>query len=47
MIILQESTFRIENSDGSIEYDEWPIGVYDLPAESTPSALQILLISKT
>lgn len=38
MVIIQQGTFEIENSDGSLERDLWPEGVYELPAETSPSA---------
>jgi len=38
MVILQGSTFEMKNPDGSIECDQWPIGVYELPAETAPIA---------
>jgi hypothetical protein len=38
MVMLQDATFKIENADGSIEIDTWPMGVYELPPETTCSA---------
>lgn len=38
MLIVQPAKFEIQNRDGSIETDDWPIGVYELPAETKSSA---------
>ncbi len=38
MVIIQAGEYEIKNSDGSIESGLWPIGVYELPAETSPSA---------
>lgn len=38
MVIIQGGLFEITGSDGSIQTDFWPPGVYDLPAESISSA---------
>lgn len=38
MVITQAGKYEIKNSDGHLEKSLWPIGVYELPAETTPSA---------
>lgn len=38
MVILSEAKFQMEYADGTVEIDTFPIGVYDLPAESASSA---------
>ena len=38
MVIIQAGEYEITNPDGSIQNDLWPAGVYELPAESDPSA---------
>jgi len=38
MVITQPGHFKIENADGTVENDLWPIGVYELPADTQSSA---------
>jgi hypothetical protein len=38
MLITSSGTFEINNADGSAERDVWPIGVYALPPETSPSS---------
>lgn len=38
MIIIQAAKFETKNRDGSVEEDDYPIGVYELPPETQPAA---------
>lgn len=38
LVITKSAEFLIINNEGMEERDVWPIGVYELPAESSPSA---------
>lgn len=38
MLIIEGAEFKMEESNGSIVVDTFPIGVYDLPPEKTSSA---------
>lgn len=38
MVIIQGAAFKTELFDGTIEVDDFPIGVYQLPSEITPSS---------
>ncbi len=38
MLITQGASFEIENADGSKESGDWPVGVYELPPDTQPSA---------
>ena len=41
MLIVQATTFKIEYPDGTIEVGDWPVGLYELPANETYSCTNI------